>query len=116
MLGPDLPGGAVGAPTTRLTTSTENRKYLTKAAAWKCNSKEGQPTSGMQGPGGYIFVLGRFLYWGWSSTKDHKKDVKMKHKEMQRNMDQCKKKKTKDEYREQYSIEIQLKKKERRKC
>jgi hypothetical protein len=55
------------------------------------------------------------LYWGWSSYKDHKKDVKMKHKEMQRNIDQCKKKKTKDEYREQHTKEIQFMKKERRK-
>ena len=57
----------------------------------------------------------RFLYWGWSYTKDHEKDVKMKRKEMQRKIDQCKKKKTKDKYREQYTKEILFMKKERSK-
>ncbi len=61
------------------------------------------------------FVESRFVYWGWSSTKDHEKDVKMKCKEMQRKIDQCKKKKTKDEYREPYTKEIQFMKKERSK-
>ncbi len=61
------------------------------------------------------FVENRFLYWGWSSAKDHKKDVKMMREEMQRKIDQCKKKKTKDEYREEHTKGMQLMKKERRK-
>jgi hypothetical protein len=54
------------------------------------------------------FVESRFLYWGWSSSKDHKKDVEMKQEEMQRRIDQCKKKKTKDEYSKQFTKEIQF--------
>ena len=38
----------------------------------------------------------------------------MKRKEMQRKIDQCKKKKTKDEYRDQYTKEIQFMKIEKR--
>ena len=28
------------------------------------------------------FVEVRFLYWGWSTTKDHEKEVEMKREEM----------------------------------
>ncbi|KAI2490412.1 hypothetical protein MHU86_24168 [Fragilaria crotonensis] len=38
------------------------------------------------------FVEDRFLYWGWSSTKDHLKNVEKKRAEMQRKIDGCKKK------------------------
>ncbi|KAI2497454.1 hypothetical protein MHU86_17058 [Fragilaria crotonensis] len=61
------------------------------------------------------FVEDRFLYWGWSSTKDHLKNVEKKRAEMQRKIDGCKKKKTKDDYREQYTKEIKFMKKERKK-
>ncbi|KAI2498091.1 hypothetical protein MHU86_16401 [Fragilaria crotonensis] len=61
------------------------------------------------------FVEDRFLYWGWSSTKDHMKNVEKKRAEMQRKIDGCKKKKTKDDYREQYTKEIKFMKKERKK-
>jgi hypothetical protein len=61
------------------------------------------------------FVENRFLYWSWSSTKDHEKEVEMKREEMRMKIDRCKKKKTKDEYREQYTKEITFMKKERRK-
>jgi hypothetical protein len=43
------------------------------------------------------FVEDRFLFWGWSSTKDHLKDLERKRAEMRRKIDGCKKKKTKDE-------------------
>ncbi len=61
------------------------------------------------------FVENRFLYWGWSSTADHLKDVPKKRAEMQRKIDGCKKKTKKDEYREQYTREIKFMKKERKK-
>ena len=61
------------------------------------------------------FVENRFLYWGWSSTKDHEKVVQIEREEMKRKTDRWKKKKTKDKYREQYTKEIQFMKKERRK-
>jgi len=61
------------------------------------------------------FVENRFLYWGWSSTADHLKDVQKKRAEMQRKIDSCKKKTKKDEYREQYTREIKFMKKERKK-
>jgi len=61
------------------------------------------------------FVENRFLYWGWSSTKDHLKNVEKKRAEMQRKIDGCKKKKTKEDYREQYTKEIKFMKKERKK-
>jgi hypothetical protein len=38
------------------------------------------------------FVEDRFLYWGWSSTKDHQKEVQTKHAKMKRIIDGCKKK------------------------
>ena len=78
----------------------------------KGNSKKDQPVACRDQEAMKKFLESRFLY---SSTKDHEKDVKMKRKEMQRKIDQCKKKKTKDEYREQYSKEIHFMKKERRK-
>jgi hypothetical protein len=81
----------------------------------KGDSKMDQPVECRDQEAMNKFVGNRFLYWGWSSTIDHEKDVKMKRKEMQRKIDQCKKKKTKDEYREQYTKEIQFMKKERRK-
>ena len=61
------------------------------------------------------FVEDRFLYWGWSSTKDHLKEVQKKRAEMKRKIDGCKKKKTKDECREQYTKEIKFMLKERKK-
>lgn len=61
------------------------------------------------------FVESRFLYWGWSSTKDHKNEVEKKREEMKRRIDRCKKKETKEELREQYTKEISFMKKERRK-
>ena len=33
------------------------------------------------------FVEDRFLYWGWSSTKDHLKEVQKKRAKMKRKID-----------------------------
>jgi hypothetical protein len=61
------------------------------------------------------FVESRFLYWGWSYTEDHKKDVEKKREEMKRRIDRCKKKEAKEELREHYTKEITFMKKERKK-
>jgi hypothetical protein len=61
------------------------------------------------------FVESRFLYWCWSSTKDHKKEVEKKCEEMKRRIDRCKKKEAKEELREHYTKEITFMKKERKK-
>jgi hypothetical protein len=61
------------------------------------------------------FVESRFLYWGWSSTEDHKKEVEKKREEMKRRIDRCKKKEAKEELREHYTKEITFMKKERKK-
>jgi hypothetical protein len=61
------------------------------------------------------FVESRFLYWGWSSTEDHKKEVEKKREEMKRRINRCKKKAAKEELREHYTKEITFMKKERKK-
>jgi hypothetical protein len=74
----------------------------------KGDSKMDQPVACRNQEAMNKLVESRFWHWGWSSTKDHEKDVKMKCKEMQRKIDRCKKKKTKYEYREQCAKEIQF--------
>jgi hypothetical protein len=60
------------------------------------------------------YVEDKFVHWGWSSTQDHHKDLEKKRRIMQRKIEGCKKKTTKDEYRQLYTDQITFMKKERR--
>jgi hypothetical protein len=111
----DCPKGRVAKSRYRTFVSESDVEEFRKMWHRKGDSEMDRPVACRDQEAMNKFVENRFLYWGWSSTKDHEKDVKMKRKEMQRKIDRCKKKITKDEYREQCTKEIQFMKKERRK-
>ena len=63
--------------------SKSDAEELRKMWRMKDGSKEDQPVACRDQEAMNKFVDNRFLYWGWSSNKDHKKDVKMKRNKMQ---------------------------------